>query len=60
MQKPIALALLLAAGQASAHPGHDHQHWLAEPIHALSALAIVAIVGTVAYVVRKQKAKQKP
>lgn len=44
---------------ALAHAGHDHAHWLSEPIHVLSILAIVSVVA-ITVVVRKRKlAKQK-
>ena len=49
--------LILAAtpSLALAHPGHDHGHWLAEPIHALSVIAVLAVIGAVTYRLRKSE-----
>ncbi len=44
---------------ALAHPGHDHAHWLSDPIHLLSVLAIVAVITTGATVYKKKQAQQK-
>lgn len=43
---------------AMAHAGHDHSHWLSEPIHALSVLSIVSIV-TITAVVYRRNCKRK-
>lgn len=60
MKKALGISALFAlSSQVLAHPGHDHAHWLSEPIHALTALAIVAIAGTGAYVLRKRTKSQK-
>lgn len=39
------LALSSLAPIAAAHGGHDHAHWLSQPIHVLSIGAVLAIVG---------------
>ncbi len=59
--KKLSLGLVASSlsTAALAHPGHDHGHWAAEPIHLLTALAITAIVGTGIYVFRKQKAEKQ-
>lgn len=57
MKKYLLAASLGASQIALAHPGHDHQHWAAEPIHILTAIAITAVIGTALYIARKQKAK---
>ncbi|EAQ67454.1 hypothetical protein MED121_16044 [Marinomonas sp. MED121] len=46
LSKLIALTGLVSS-TAFAHPGHDHSHWLSDPIHALTLVAIlgVAVVG---------------
>ncbi len=49
MKKNFAQILLLSSvafGQAAfAHPGHDHGHWLSEPIHLLSLLAVAGLTA---------------
>jgi len=49
---------LLSTG-VQAHPGHDHQSIMSDPIHLLTALAIagVALVGFV--VLRNRRNKNK-
>jgi hypothetical protein len=58
MKKLIAAtAALLALPQlALAHPGHDHGHWLANPIHWLT-LAAIASVFAVAVILKKKADK---
>lgn len=53
------LASAVTAPLAFAHPGHDHSHWLSDPIHLLSMLAISALVaaGYTTYRVRKSSKK---
>lgn len=46
--------LLLISNQALAHSGHDHSHWLAQPVHAITALAITAVLGTASYFLRER------
>lgn len=64
MKKALAISSLLPLllpAVAQAHPGHDHGHWMSEPIHALTVLAIVA-VGITAYGIGrsvKKKVKQE-
>lgn len=51
--------LAFSSINAFAHAGHDHSHWLSDPIHALTVLAIGSIV-TVAVLAGKRKlAKSK-
>ncbi|MBB6520931.1 hypothetical protein [Pseudoteredinibacter isoporae] len=59
--KKLTLGLMASSlsGMALAHPGHDHGHWAAEPIHLLTALAIASVIGTAVYVYRKQKAEKQ-
>jgi hypothetical protein len=61
MKAKVALALATAAASQSvlAHPGHDHSHWLSNPIHALSVLAAAAIIGTAVYAIAKKKQAEK-
>jgi hypothetical protein len=40
----LILILALVSSIAQAHPGHDHGHWLSEPIHALTLIAIISVV----------------
>lgn len=44
----VFASLLVTAADVFAHPGHDHGHWLSEPIHALSALAVISVTAVVA------------
>ncbi|KZX81280.1 hypothetical protein A3715_16490 [Oleiphilus sp. HI0009] len=48
---------LLLTAPAFAHPGHDHAHWLSDPIHLLTALAIAAVAVTGVVVAKRKKAK---
>lgn len=60
MNKLYGTAILLTtATPAFAHPGHDHSHWLAEPVHAVTALAIAAIAGTATYLLRQRSNAHK-
>lgn len=43
----ITLALSLFNSIAHAHPGHDHDHWLAAPIHALLLSALILLTASV-------------
>ena len=47
MRTKLLVLSTLASTSAFAHPGHDHAHWLSDPIHALTVIAIVggAAVG---------------
>ena len=55
---PPLLPLLLPAF-AQAHPGHDHSHWLSEPIHVLTILAIAAVSFVAVGIGRSVKKKVK-
>lgn len=58
--KSLYAGMLVAiSSNALAHPGHDHAHWLSEPIHVLSALAIGAIVMTVVMIRMKKESSDK-
>lgn len=52
--KLIALSALVSSS-VFAHPGHDHAHWLSEPIHVLTVLAIAGIALVGGYVSIKNK-----
>lgn len=43
----ITLALSLWNSVALAHPGHNHEHWLSAPIHALLLSAIILLTSSV-------------
>lgn len=51
-------SLLALSSVAAAHPGHDHGHWLSDPIHALTALAIGAVVTAAVVGYKKVTAKK--
>jgi hypothetical protein len=53
----LVLFTALLSSVAQAHPGHDHGHWLSEPIHVLTTLAIISVVIVTAIVVRRVKSK---
>lgn len=59
MKTLLSSFALLTCGYTIAHPGHDHSHWLSEPIHLLSALAIVAVIGTAGYVLKNSRRLEK-
>mgnify|MGYP000715764134 CR=1 FL=1 len=44
---------------ATAHGGHDHSHWLSDPIHILSVIAVIAIAASATYLVKKKKQTQQ-
>lgn len=45
--------------QAHAHAGHDHNHWLSEPIHFLTVFAVVAVIGTAGYALNRSRQSKK-
>ncbi|GAA6150677.1 hypothetical protein [Pseudoteredinibacter isoporae] len=55
----LGLTTSSLSGITMAHPGHDHGHWAADPIHLLTALAIAAVIATGIYVWRKQKVEKQ-
>ncbi len=55
----ITLLLASSSAYSFAHSGHDHQHWLSEPIHALSLLALLAVLSLVIYKVRAKTVRQQ-
>ncbi|MGB3620288.1 hypothetical protein FT643_07075 [Ketobacter sp. MCCC 1A13808] len=59
MRIQIAVLTGLLSTGVQAHPGHDHQSIMSDPIHLLTALAIagVALVGFV--VLRNRRNKNK-
>ncbi|CAH0990732.1 hypothetical protein SIN8267_00827 [Sinobacterium norvegicum] len=58
MNKLIAAtaALFSLPQLALAHPGHDHSHWLSNPIHWLTVAAIGSVV-VVAIILKKKADK---
>lgn len=52
--KLVALAALVSTS-AFAHPGHDHAHWLSDPIHVLTVVAIVGVAAVGVYLTIKNK-----
>ncbi|MDP2521320.1 hypothetical protein Q8W30_01950 [Neptunomonas phycophila] len=48
----LTIAALLAPF-ANAHPGHDHGHWLSEPIHLLTLAAIAAVLVATGWAIRQ-------
>lgn len=65
--KSICTTLLLSLSFimsqiAQAHPGHDHSHWMSNPIHMLTIFAVAAvIVGGLVYkqFVRRRNSTEK-
>ncbi len=49
-----SIAGFLSVG-AQAHPGHDHSHFLSDPIHAVTAIAVIAIAAVAVAVTAKVK-----
>lgn len=54
---PSAGLALLFSQTVFAHPGHDHSHWLSDPIHALTAAAIGAVIVTAVVLRKRSKTK---
>ena len=55
--KLIALAALVSSS-AFAHPGHDHSHWLSDPIHVLTVVAILGVAAVGVFFTVKNKISQ--
>jgi hypothetical protein len=57
----LTFCLLLASSSASAHVGHDHDHWSSEPIHMLfyGVIALTALAATIWTVKAKRKKNTK-
>lgn len=58
MMRQILILSALLSTYGHAHPGHDHAHWVSEPIHILTGLAVLAIVitGIAKYIsIKKEK-----
>lgn len=60
--KPIVSTLLLSLSFitsqfAQAHFGHDHSHWMSNPIHILTIFAVAAVV--VSCLLYKQLARRR-
>lgn len=53
MKKRLILVTSLISTYAHSHPGHDHSHWASDGVHALTLVAIFAIVGVSAIAIRK-------
>lgn len=59
MRTQLALLTTLLSTSVMAHPGHDHGHFLSDPIHFLTALAIAGVVVAGVFVARNKLAKHK-
>lgn len=59
LRSVIATLAAFTSTAVLAHAGHDHSHWLSEPIHALSVVAIASIVGISVFALARKHAKQK-
>ena len=55
MRTQIVTVLAVLSSNAMAHSGHDHAHWLSDPIHVVTVLSISAIALAGGYLVRKNK-----
>ncbi len=55
MRTKLFTLVMLFSTSAFAHPGHDHAHWLSEPIHVLTVFAIVGIALVGVYMTAKNK-----
>jgi len=53
----LLTSTVLFAPFANAHPGHDHVHWLSEPIHLLTLTAIAAVLVATGSVIRNSVRK---
>jgi len=41
----LLLSLSFVMSQvAHAHPGHDHSHWMSDPIHMLTIFTVAAVI----------------
>lgn len=50
-----AAGLLSTSGVLHAHPGHDHNHWFSDLNHALFYVAIAAVIGTGALIIKSRR-----
>ena len=57
MKKLLIATLSSVTAIAHAHPGHDHSHWMSQPIHWLTAMSVVAIVAVAAYQLKKRSSQ---
>lgn len=55
MRTKLFAIVMLFSTRAFAHPGHDHAHWLSDPIHVLTVLAIVGVALVGVYMTVKNK-----
>ena len=55
MRTKLFAILTLVSSSAFAHPGHDHAHFLSDPIHVATVLAIAAIALVRGYFMLKNK-----
>ncbi len=55
MRTKLVAVLALVSSSAIAHPGHDHGHWLSDPIHVATVIAIAAIALVGGYFLIKHK-----
>ncbi|WP_036533733.1 hypothetical protein [Oceanobacter kriegii] len=59
MKNALLAGSALLPSLALAHPGHDHGHWMSGSVHAITAVAIVAVLATGAWFVRSRLASRK-
>ncbi len=52
------LSSLIFTPVALAHPGHDHGHWLSDPIHILSVIAMIGLLVASYSLIRKNGRKK--
>ncbi len=55
MKTKLVAILALVSSSAFAHPGHDHGHWLSNPIHVATVMAIAAIALVAGYFLVKNR-----
>ena len=55
VQMLTAAGLLSTSGMLHAHPGHDHTHWFSDLNHALFYVAIAAVIGTGALIIKARR-----
>ncbi len=55
MRTKLVAVMALVPSSAFAHSGHDHGHWLSDPIHVATVMAIAAIALVGGYFLVKNK-----
>ena len=56
---PMAMICIVMSASVSAHPGHDHQHWLSGFYHVSAMLGIVLGVTVLSYYILSRVHKVK-